>query len=318
MVKEGKTNRELAEMDFAVYARIYKAIDRVRSYIRPKREEGYKPYVVLLQGMAGCGKTRWAYDKYPNLWEPAINTIKGGGTWFDGYDGQDVALIDEFRGKMPLDAFLKVIDLNYIRNTPIKGGFCWFNPKVIIITSNHHPSKWYDFQPSEKWPEGRIDDAEALRRRINFVYAWDKANKKFVEYDNTNPEDGICSDDLKRYWPITEIQLKKVDDTISKKRKAVPVDQCITKKARANDFVSPTEYNRIHGIIIQPDEESTQDPNDVVIAEPVEDMELEQAYKDMLADVLGPQHMNIIAEPVEDMEPTVGGIPHSIFYENLL
>lgn len=94
MVKEGKSNSEIAEYDFTLYARLYKAIDRVRSYIRPIRET--KAQVIGLIGPPECGKTRWAYDNYPDLWEPAIQMGKE--NWFDGYDGQKVGLLDEFEG----------------------------------------------------------------------------------------------------------------------------------------------------------------------------------------------------------------------------
>jgi len=94
MIVEGRSNREIADFDFALYARLYKAIDRYRSMVRPKREN--PPFVILLQGPPECGKTRWAYDNYPDLWEPAI--AMGRDNWFDGYDNNEVVLLDEFEG----------------------------------------------------------------------------------------------------------------------------------------------------------------------------------------------------------------------------
>lgn len=67
--------------------------------------------------------------------------------WYDGYYGQPVALIDEFAGKasrIALAQLLRILDRYPIR-VPFKGGFIPFIPKKIYITSNVHPSQWYDY-----------------------------------------------------------------------------------------------------------------------------------------------------------------------------
>jgi len=94
MIDEGATNREIADYDFALYARLYKAIDRYRSMKKPSRND--PPMVILLQGPPDTGKTRWAYTTYPDLWEPAIAMDRA--QWFDGYDSQTTVLLDEFEG----------------------------------------------------------------------------------------------------------------------------------------------------------------------------------------------------------------------------
>jgi len=106
---------------------------------------------------------------------------------------------------MPLNSLLKLID-RYVRQVPIKGGFVWFNPDVIICTANAHPSTWYQFQPNEKFPLGRLDKERALRRRFTTVHAWDEHRQQFCEHDNP--------DAIKRYWPIGgEMVLQRFDRT---------------------------------------------------------------------------------------------------------
>lgn len=73
---------------------------------------------ILLYGPGGIGKTRYAFDNYPGLYEVPIQTNKD--TWFDGYNGQEAVLFDDFAGEMPLTSLLKVADV-YLRKVQIKG-----------------------------------------------------------------------------------------------------------------------------------------------------------------------------------------------------
>lgn len=179
LVREGKSDLELAEVNFSAFSRTLKAIDRIRFSCRPSCNEGRK--IILLVGKPGLGKTRYAYDTYPDLFELAI----GSGIWFDGYIGQKVVLLDEFEGEMPLSSSLKVLDNYYVRMAPIKGSFTWWNPEVILLTSNNHPSLWYDYTK-------RQDKQNALRRRFTEIREY--TNGSILVHDT--PESII------EYWPI--------------------------------------------------------------------------------------------------------------------
>lgn len=123
------------------------------------------PEVYLYFGPPDCGKSRSFYDKEsPNdQWQSPVTD----GLWFDGYYGQDAALFDDFDGrfsKVPLAIFLRIID-RYDVSIPCKGGFLWFTPKRIYITSNYYPRDWYDWtQRQQQYP--------ALRRRFTRVFWW--------------------------------------------------------------------------------------------------------------------------------------------------
>lgn len=107
--------------------------------------------VIALIGDAGIGKSRWAYDNYPDLYS------KPDGQWYDGYTGQKTLLLDDYYGEIPYSQFLKVLD-RYPLQLPIKGGFVYAQYDTVIITSNRHPETWY--------VQGFTD---ALKRRINFI-----------------------------------------------------------------------------------------------------------------------------------------------------
>jgi len=189
-VRDGKTDLELMAEDFGTYARLQRAIARLRLLLKPVRD-GY-PNVLLLIGRPGCGKTRKCYENCPDLWEPPINMSKNDTNWFDGYVGQKEVLLDEFEGHMPLNSLLKLID-RYVRQVPIKNGFTWFNPETIMLTANDHPSTWYDFS-------NRRSKEQALRRRITRVAYWDELNNDWVTIDNELAEGELATPAMKKWW----------------------------------------------------------------------------------------------------------------------
>lgn len=171
-----------------MFCRTLRGVDRIRLASRPSLDGRRK--VCLYVGSTGTGKTKAAYEQYPDLYELPINSK--GDLWFDGYQGEDTVLFDEFKGALPLDALLKLLDPYYIRKVPIKCSFTWFNPKRIIVTSNFHPEKWYDYT-------GREEHQLALRRRFDEVIFFGKNDSRLVYTGAVF---------IQLYWPCE----KKKDD----------------------------------------------------------------------------------------------------------
>jgi len=92
--------------------------------------------VFILYGGAGTGKTRWAYDNYPDLYS------KSRGEWWDGYSGQTAILLDDYYGYLSYSELLRVLD-RYPYHAPVKGSYVWAQWETVIFTSNKHPSEWY-------------------------------------------------------------------------------------------------------------------------------------------------------------------------------
>lgn len=150
LIKEGKNDAELLEEITDTTIKHYKALPFIRSAFSEKRN--WQPEVHIRWGEAGSGKTRFVYEKYPNVWS------KPDGDWFDGYVGEDVVLFDDFYGGIKYSMFLKLLD-RYPMQVPVKGGFVNWKPKIIYITSNSPPEDWY----------ANVEDKSALLRRINSV-----------------------------------------------------------------------------------------------------------------------------------------------------
>lgn len=172
MIKQGASDMDIADRNFKLFSQTIRAIDRLRFHVRPVL---LGPRTIILNyGATGTGKTRFAYDSYPNLFELPV----GKDIWFDGYHGQAHVLIDEFDGHIGLSPALKIFDNYYVRHVPIKGGFVWWNPQVIIVTSQSHPSTWYSgFSKGATPKEGNSDRYEqerALRRRFTEIRSFNR------------------------------------------------------------------------------------------------------------------------------------------------
>lgn len=160
-IKEGTTHVQLVEDYPCVYGRYTRFVDRCFTLYKPTdNPEGVK--VILYFGEPGTGKTRKAYEEYPDLY---CTPISNGSLWLDGYDSQETVLLDDFSGALSrwsLTETLRLLD-RYTVMVPIKGSFTWWRPKTIIVTTNIHPSRWY------KW-KNRENQYHALHRRFSEVW----------------------------------------------------------------------------------------------------------------------------------------------------
>lgn len=181
MLKEGATDMQLMEADFSTYCRFSRGIAEYRSLVRPPDRSGPLE-VVLFYGEPGAGKTEFAiqqlgvdYYRLPlsdNFWlTPAVA-------------GKKMILLDEFRANMKLAMLLQLLD-KYPIEVAKKGGFTWWMPDVIVITTNISPWNWYDYN-------NRDMEREALFRRFTACYRFFKNPERVprpVEIDIENPAD---------------------------------------------------------------------------------------------------------------------------------
>lgn len=121
---------------------------------RSVEPRNFETEVIVLIGEPGSGKTSHVMNNEKNVWimpEPSSGT-----TWFDGYIGQEVALIDDFAGNIRYNFLLQLTD-RYPMRVNVKGGYVQWRPKKIYITSNYEIENWYQ------------QDCTALKRRIKQV-----------------------------------------------------------------------------------------------------------------------------------------------------
>lgn len=162
----GATLQDVAEdpeMGAVAVVKFHKGLTILRSLTRPNRS-GF-PTTFWLFGPTGSGKTKCSFLSGSALAPKGENDIwisSGGLRWFDGYDGQYVAIFDDFRAKQctSFAYFLRLLD-RYPVSCEFKGGHVKFNPSIIFITCPYDPDECFSTR-KQHVPE----DIDQLKRRI--------------------------------------------------------------------------------------------------------------------------------------------------------
>lgn len=174
-IKGGSTMRELALGDETAVSvvKFSKGLTTLRSLCAAPRDPTRPPTVYWLHGSTGTGKTRAATEfatymfgaEFADPYWLSCGSLR----WFDGYDGQPVAILDDFRAKQLPGAggfsfFLRLLD-RYPMAVEFKGGFVNWAPQIIIITCPKCPESCFSTR-NEHVPE----DIRQLLRRITYVF----------------------------------------------------------------------------------------------------------------------------------------------------
>lgn len=178
---EGKSELEICDDDdlFGVWAGNHRAIERYKR-LHTVRARSWPTFTTVLWGPPGTGKTKYvhAHAGVDAYW---VKKPNGNSVFFDGYEGQEDVVIDEYYGWLPYDTLCRMCD-RYPLMVDTKGGMTNFYPKRIWITSNRDPRDWYK------------RGLQALERRIS-------GELGSVQYCGTNWNQMIlkCSDDPVRF-----------------------------------------------------------------------------------------------------------------------
>jgi len=143
------------------YPDIYATRLKTVEYLHSKRPrdisalDGEGPFHQWIVGPTGCGKSRRARSENPGAFikEPESK-------WWDGYDGEDVAIIDDFdKFQVAQGGQMKRWLDRYAFQAEVKGGMQMIRPKKIVVTSQ--------YTPSEIWDDERTVDA--IMRRVELI-----------------------------------------------------------------------------------------------------------------------------------------------------
>lgn len=158
MINEGKRMKEVAEDNPQAFVKFHRGLLAYKSLVTPPRSTA--PEVIVRFGCTESGKSMMA--KYETndafVWKPQM------GQWWDGYDGEEHVILEEFRGQLPFEHLLDLLD-RYECKVQVKGGMVQFVATKIIICSPSPPWEWYP-----KNAANVRDSLGQLRRRISKVF----------------------------------------------------------------------------------------------------------------------------------------------------
>lgn len=138
MVAKGASMYDIASACPQQMIKYHKGILNLQTTLMHKDRDGLVfPQIFWLWGASGTGKTYQVFEKHNRK----DVFIKDSSMWWDGYNQQDVILIDDYE-PMAFRTFLRLLDRNHMQ-VQCKGGFVKINSPFIYITCEFPPEHFY-------------------------------------------------------------------------------------------------------------------------------------------------------------------------------
>lgn len=136
----------------------------------------WKTEVFWLWGPTGSGKSRYAWETYPDAYPKQSGT-----KWWCNYVGQDTAIIDDFRPskEMPFNFILNLFD-RYPLLLETKGGQVQCRLKTILVTCPFSPDQLLE---NLEWVG--VEQGLQLKRRIDHVIEFPQLATMFMSQKNS-------------------------------------------------------------------------------------------------------------------------------------
>lgn len=162
MVEEKTPKIEIMREIPTTYARYPKFVQEYQNLLEKEETRDFRVIEThVLWGEAGTGKTKTAHNSCAGLF-----TVNPEDSFpFDGYDGEEGILIDDFQGQGISHQFLLRILDRYQLRVNVKGGHRYARWTKVWITSNKPPMAWY---PGGLSPalERRLSDVTEFRHEV--------------------------------------------------------------------------------------------------------------------------------------------------------
>lgn len=156
----GASLKRIADEHFPEWVRFRSSFKEYKRMIT--RPRNFKPWVILLVGPAGIGKTRLAEMMCSILGETYKVPEKHTGFWCDDYQGEDVFFLDEMDGHRMTPTFFNGLVDRYEFVLPAHGhAGTQFVSHYIVICSNYLPKFW--------WRKRTPHQVQQTTRRIDMI-----------------------------------------------------------------------------------------------------------------------------------------------------
>lgn len=145
--------QEIREDHLLIYLRYHKGLEKIAN----KGATFRKVMVTVLWGMSGTGKTKMVMEM------DDVYKIDYPYKWWDGYEGQKILLIDDYRqGTIETPFLLNLLD-GYRLRLETKGSHTWALWEYVYITTNDDPKNWSLSEPLQR----RITDIIKVECEVN-------------------------------------------------------------------------------------------------------------------------------------------------------
>lgn len=154
----------------------------LKEYFTAVGDRKWKTQIHVIWGQTGTGKSRMANSEAPKAFQKQPNN-----KWWDGYNGHEDVILDDFRPSwFDISYMLNLLD-RYPMKVEIKGGSVDFLARRLYITSCMHPSEWTNSQIELPQLLRRIEKITWLRwgEEKGKKVIWRTLTEKNMEFDDT-------------------------------------------------------------------------------------------------------------------------------------
>jgi hypothetical protein len=191
-VKEGLAVDDIAMNNPVMYHMYGRTLAKVEDITLRKKFRTWSTRGTWYWGASGVGKSHKAFENY----DPDTHYVyPNDNGWWDGYSGQEIVIINEFRGWIQFSELLDLLD-KYPKTVKRRCREpCPFLAKHIIITSSNHPKDVYSsVLGGDVWDEEESGEAfTQLSRRcaiVEMAQKCSKGNTGTFELFQLSPVDG--------------------------------------------------------------------------------------------------------------------------------
>ncbi len=187
-VEEGKSMVEVAKENPQIYIQYHNGIQKYKQLIDHEKRKAFRQVETeVITGPTGCGKTRKVMEEHPNCFKIQGDQLR----WFDGYEGEDVLLIDEYANDVKITTLLGLLD-GYRLRLPVKGGFTYANWTKVYMTTNLRELNDQAKQEHRKALGRRITKTTSywehagVQAMTSVEHNWHKEEKEEYDKDRAN------------------------------------------------------------------------------------------------------------------------------------
>lgn len=177
----GATMDKVWSLHFGQCVRYYRGFEKYHAIVNKHNVRKWLTVCYVYHGLAGTGKTQAAMEEARTFgggtYWLTLEKGNGGKVWWDGYQGEENVIIDEFGCQIPFSEFKRLIDASPL-SVPVKGGFTQFLAKRVWILSNLDVNVFYY--------KALSTDAmrQSLWRRLHYVELFSERFQGQPDYDS--------------------------------------------------------------------------------------------------------------------------------------
>ena len=179
LLEQGKTPNEIFGMSIAY--RRYETMVREHFYQEKVKNTPVTRDVVVRWhiGKTGTGKSYERVKKIEEFGEEEVYVVSDYKNGFDKYNGEKVIFLEEFRGQMPYNILLMILD-KYKIQVAARYSNVFSLWSEVHITSTKPPESVYKDMVSD---DRNVDTLDQLKRRIAFVDYHYKIGDEYFVYE---------------------------------------------------------------------------------------------------------------------------------------